>query len=163
LVVDLLLFVVDLFDLGVTSSEGAQLFDFGSKSVLLVLNFRLNLLNELVKLFKTLALSVVKTLLELRNTLDLILDIRVALNSLLLLQLLHKCIDILSPLFQDCLSAFQYDDFALNLVEHFLHNFEVCVLDAEVGSILSEVISLHVFSTLLTTVFLLLFAHHFFQ
>lgn len=163
MVVDLLLFVVDFLDLAVASSERAQLFDFGSKSVLLVLNFRLNLLNELVKLFETLALGVVQTLLELRDTLDLILNVRVALNTLLLLELLHKCIHILSPLFQDCLSAFQYDDFTLNLVEHFLHNFEVCVLHSEIGCVLSEVISLHVFSALLTTVFLLLFTHHLFQ
>lgn len=163
MVENLLLFVVDLFDLGVASSQSAQFFDFGSKSVLLVLNFRLNLLNELVELFETLALGIVETLLELRHSLDLILDIRVALNALLLLKLLHKCIDILGPLFQDCLSAFQYDDFALNLVKHFLHNFEVCVLHSQISRILSEVISLHIFSSLLTTVFLLLFAHHFFQ
>lgn len=163
MVVDLLLFVVDFLDLAVTSSESAQLFDFGSKSVLLVLHLRLDLLNELVKLLQTLALGVVETLLELGHTLDLILNIGVALNTLLLLKLLHKCIDILSPLFQDCLSAFQYDDFTLNLIEHFLHNFEVCVLHSEIGRVLSEVVSLHVFSTLLTTVFLFLFTHHLFE
>lgn len=82
LVIRLLLFIEHFLNLGVAGSEGAQLFDFGCKSVFLFLNFIFNLLDQLVKFLQWFALLIIKLLLKLRDTLNLVFDIRVPGNSL---------------------------------------------------------------------------------
>ena len=101
LVVNLLLFVVHLFNLTVTGAQRTKFLDLRSQPVLLVFNFGFDLLNQLVQLLQRFRLGVIELLLQLGDTLDLILDVRVALNALFLLKLLHEGVNIVSALLQD--------------------------------------------------------------
>ena len=98
LVVAFALVVLDL-DLGELIAQGSQTFDLRGKLLFLILYLNINPLNQRRQLLQRLALHIVQLLLQLRNTLDLILHLRVALNTLLLLQISQEVIHIASTLF----------------------------------------------------------------
>jgi hypothetical protein len=77
------------------------------------------------------------------------------LNTLFLLKVFEEIVNIASLLFKDLLGAIQYSHFSLDLVKCFLHLLELIVLNPEIGSVLSEIITLHVLLSFLLEVLIL--------
>lgn len=98
LVVAFALVVLDL-DLGELIAQGSQTFDLRSKLLFLILYLNINPLNQRRQLLQRLALHIVQLLFQLRDALDLILHLGVALYPFLLLQIPQKVIHIASTLF----------------------------------------------------------------
>jgi len=138
LIVVSLLLVVGLLNLRVAGTESSELLDLRGKSVLLLFDLRLDLNDQLVELLKGLTLGVIKLLFEFRDTFHLLLHVGESLDSMLLLKLSHDLVSVVTARFQDRFSSLKHNDFSLDFIEDLLHDFEVGVLDAEVGGVLLE-------------------------
>lgn len=91
-VVLLLLIIIEGFKLSVFLTEASQFLDFRGELLLLVFDLIFNLDHDCCDLLESLFLLVVKYLVRLRYTLDLVLHVGVARDSLLLLKALHELI-----------------------------------------------------------------------
>lgn len=129
LVVGLLLFVVYLFNFRIASTEGSEFLDLRSKSILLILDFRFDLDDQLVELLERLTLSVIKLLFKFRNTLDLIFNVRESLDSMFLFKFAHNLVDILATRLKNLLSSLKDDDFTLDFIKNLFHHLKVSVFD----------------------------------
>lgn len=83
---------------------------------------------------------------------DLVLNSRVALDTLFAFEIVKEFINVTGTLFQDVLGSVKNGDFSFDFIKSFLHRFELVVLDTEVGSVLTEVVALHVLLALLLLV-----------
>ena len=154
LVVTFALIVLHL-DLGELITQSPQTFDLRSQFLFLIFHFDINPLNQCGKLLQRLALDIVQLLLQLRNSLNLVLNLTVALDTLLLLQIPQEVINITSTLLQDLLGPIEHSHLSLDLIQSLLHSLKLVVLDSETGRILSKVIFLHILLAFFSRVLLL--------
>lgn len=95
---------------------------------------------------------------------NLVLNIRVSRNSLLLFEGGEQLIDSIGTGLEDLLGAVEDGDFTLDFVEYLLHGLELVVLRAQIGSVLPEIVALHVLAALIVFgVGFLLVMHGFFK
>ena len=85
-------------------SQLSKFLDLWSKLGLSILHFSFNLSYSLSDLLESLILLVIKKLLLIGYTLNLILDLRIALNTLLSLKILHELSKILCSSFKNLFS-----------------------------------------------------------
>jgi len=90
-------------------------------------------------------------------------NVRVSLDTALLLEVGHEAVKVLSSALEDFLGSLKNSHFTLDLTQHFLHLLVLVVLSTEVSSVLSEIVSLHVLSTLSLGVLSLLVGHRSFK
>lgn len=144
-------------------SNVTQLANLGSQCCLLFIDFLHDLLHDGSHFLHRLALLVVQLLLQLGNALDLVLNVRVPGNSLLLLKACKQLVHSFGTRLEDLLGAVKDCDFTLDFVENLLHGLELVVLCAQVGSVLPEVVALHVLAALIFGVRFFLIVHSFFK
>ena len=154
LVVTFTLIVLNL-DLGELITQSPQTFDLRSQFLFLIFHFDINPLNQCGKLLQRLALDIVQLLLQLRNSLNLVLNLTVALDTLLLLQIPQEVINITSTLLQDLLGPIEHSHLSLDLIQSLLHSLKLVVFDSETGRILSKVFFLHILLAFFSRVLLL--------
>ena len=76
---------------------------------------------------------------------------------------MHEVAEVFGSRLQDRLRSFENSYFGFDLFEHFLHLLVLGILASEIGSVLSEVVPLHILSTLSSGILCLLVSHHLFQ
>lgn len=112
-----LFFVVFGFNISKLGAECAQFFYFRCKSVLLFFALDIDLLDQGCQFLQRATLGVVQLLLQFRNTLDLVFDIRVSRNTFFLFKVAQQIVNITSAVFEDLLGAVEHCDFRLDLVQ----------------------------------------------
>jgi hypothetical protein len=91
--IELLLFlIVNGLKISVFLTEASQFLNFGGQLLLLVLDLIFNLNDDLSDFLKCLLFLVIEDCVSMRDTLNLIVNISVARDTLLLLEILHELI-----------------------------------------------------------------------
>jgi len=158
-VVLLLLFGMDCFDLLHLGSEVSQLLNLWGELLLSVFNLSFDLVNGIGDFLEGLILLVIKELFLIGDTLNLVLNLGVSLDALLSFKILHELSKVLSSSLKNGLGSSKNGDLGLNLSEDFLHLLILSILTSKICSILSEIISLHVLSSLGSSILTFLIGH----
>lgn len=153
LVVPLPLVVVSL-NLTEAIAKRSETLDLWGQLLLLFLDLNVDFLDERSEFLHRLRLGVVQLLLHLGDALDLLFNIREAAHTFLLLQSLEDLLDIACLIRKDVLGPLKRGDLSLDFVQNFALLLVLVVLDAEVGSVLAEIVTLHVLGSLLLLVLL---------
>ena len=90
---------------------------------------------------------------------DLVLDFSVARNTLFSFEIFHEVAKVFGPTLQDLLGSIEDSDLRLDFGQDLFHLLVLGVFASKIGSILSEIISLHVLSTSGSCIFSLFVGH----
>ena len=140
-------------------AEPPQLLDLGGQLLLLVLDLVLDLDHHLRDLLQRLLLLVVQYLIRLSHPLQLILHVRVSGDTLLLLEVSHELLEVLSATLEDLLGPREHRDLSLDLSQHLLHVLILRILPSQVRRVLLKVVPLHVLAAPRPRILSLLIVH----
>jgi hypothetical protein len=128
LIVLALLFLIGTFSVLQLLSQLLQVLNLGGEELLAITNLSLNLVDHLSNFLEGLALFIIEHFFLVGNTLDLLLNLGVALDTLLGLKLLHELFHVLGSRLKNLSSSVKDLNFILDLLKLLLHLLVLSIL-----------------------------------